>query len=271
MSMRILSVICWLGMGLVLGMASPVSAQNSETQNLETEIQESNADVFVERAAIDVDDQIILSTTLNGSGTATYSLRSSGANQIFFQPYFNANQNLLDYLTSPNVQKQIELSSDQKKQFAEIRKKMSESMSQVASRFPQLRDPKISKEKRNELNKNYSVELKKVRQEFEEEVKESLVPQQLNLIKQLRFQTSTKLLGFSRTISGKPFGEELKTTDKQKKAIEKIKAEAEAEIQKMIEELRQKAKEKMLKELNRSQRDKIKELEGKAEKKPTKL
>lgn len=203
----------------------------------------------------------------NVTGGFYSTIRLDGANGVVYQNFSPANQPLVDYLASPKIQEQIELSHEQKEQFNSIRKKLNEGYTSIGKKYHQRTDVKASKKVREEANKKFNEEVKELRSEMEEEVKETLVPHQVNLIEQLKFKMLSKMHGFAYAVSNAPFGETLKTTDEQKKELAKIKMETEKAIQEKIAEMRVAGKEKMLKALNKNQRKKIKELEGDAEKK----
>lgn len=213
-------------------------------------------------------DTLDLMPTGEHNFSSSYTVRSLAGNQVFLRSYSGINQNLMDYLTSSHVQQQIELSSDQKEQLSELRKRFAEGMQKITNRFPALNNPKMPKAMRDKLNENYSVEIKALRKNFEEQVEESLVPQQLKLIKQLKFNTSVRMYGLSHTLTQKPFIEDTKVTPQQSQEIQKIKLETEAAIQKKVAEMRAAAKQKMLKVLDSAQRKSVKELEGKSKSKP---
>lgn len=211
-------------------------------------------------------DADIIEATLNGLNGHFSTIRMDGANGMVFHSYSPVNQPLVDYLASPKIQEQIELSREQKEQFNSIRKKLATGYTSIGKKYHQRTDMKASKKVREEANRKFNEEVKELRTEMEEEVKETLVPHQVNLIKQLKFKMLSKIYGFSHAVSNAPFGETLKTTDEQKKELAKIKMETEKAIQEKIAEMRAAGKEKMLKALNKNQRTKIKELEGDSEK-----
>ncbi len=208
------------------------------------------------------------------SPNAEYGIQSSalmidgnGNNRMVFHSYAPANQPLVDYLASPKVQEQIDLSSEQKNQFTAIRKKLQEGYAELNKRYHQRTDVKASKKIREEMTQEFQKKIKKLRLELEEEVKETLVPHQVNLIQRMKFKKAVQIFGFTHAVSNAPFNEEIKTTEEQKKKLAKIKMETEKAIQEKIAEMRIAGKEKMLKALDTNQRKKIKELEGESEKK----
>ena len=179
---------------------------------------------------------------------------------------------LMDAFTSANLQKQIDFSADQKKSLDKIRKQISAAYQQLKKKFPDRTNNSLPKEVRKQMQKDFSDQYKQIREKAEREFKETLLPHQLKLIRQLKFTESVRSYGFSWTVSNKPFDFDIKTTPEQKKELNKIKQETESAIQKKIEEMRKAAKSKMLKALDTNQRKTIEELEGdSAKNKKTKL
>ena len=176
--------------------------------------------------------------------------------------YANSNAELIDYLSSDQMRKQLEFSEAQNKEFKSLQKEYSKAFKDLYAKFPELKQKDLPSVARKELNKRVHLAGQKLRKEFSEKVRENLIPQQVKMVSTLRFKQAVQMFGFSHAITQAPFGSELKTTDKQKKEIAKIKKEANEAIQKKIAEMKAEAKEKMLKVLDRKQREKIKELEG---------
>lgn len=179
---------------------------------------------------------------------------------------YSYQQQLVYFLMSPNIQKEIELSADQKQQLTDANKRLREGYKEIYAKYPELRDPKLDYQKRSKINRTVQLEYSKLRSQIDEELRESLVPQQLTVLKKLQFNRSVQSYGFSATVSRKPFQEEIETTDSQREKLKKILQETEAEIRKLAEQKRKAAKEKMLKVLDAKQREKVKELEGDAPK-----
>ena len=198
--------------------------------------------------------------------------------QMLYQGYASSgslvHSSLIDALRSQRVQKQIDFTADQKKHLDEIRKGLTIAYSKLRKKYPELNDRTVPAEVRKSVQKDINNQYKILREKAEAEFKETLLPHQLKLIRQLKFNEAVQRYGFSWTVSNKPFNEELKTTDEQKKILSQIKQETESAIQKKIAEMRKAAKEKMLKALDRSQKETIKRLEGvsaKEKKVPIKL
>ena len=245
-----------------------VSAQDAQTKPIPS--------VGSLRAGDDVDFLSTIRIELASPGTENnrfagtlMAVGNNGTNRMVFESYSPANQPLVDYLASPKVQEQIDLSSEQKNQFTAIRKKLQEGSAKLNKRYHQRTDVKASKKVRDAMTQEFQKAMKKLRLELEEEVKETLVPHQVNLIQRMKFKKAVQIFGFTHAVSNAPFKEEIKTTEEQKKELAKIKIETEAAIQEKIAEMRKSGKEKMLKALDKNQRKKIKELEGHSEKLPS--
>ena len=177
--------------------------------------------------------------------------------------YGGMNAELIDYLASENIRKQLEFSDEQNKEYKQLQKEYGQEIKDLyVDLGEQLKQKNLPSAAQKALNEKVRLAGQKLKKEFSEKIKERLIPQQVSLIQSLRFKQSIQMFGFSHAISNKPFAEELKTTEAQKKELAKIKKEANEEIQKMMAEIRAKAKGKMLKVLDKDQRKKIKELEG---------
>ena len=227
---------------------------------------------FAQDDRIQIDSDSILLTQEIGEvqldrAVLVNELSLSGEMGYYFSAVSPNHQSLINYLGSKSVQQQIELSKEQKSQFDAIRKKYSQGMAEISTKYSHRNDKKIAQELRNQFASKYKDELKSFKSEIEKEVQETLVPQQVKLIKQLQFNQSVKIWGFAHTVSKAPYSDQIKTTKKQSAEILKIKKDAEAEIRKAIEDIKAKAKAKMMKEFDRKQREKIKELEGESKKK----
>ena len=172
------------------------------------------------------------------------------------------NMELVDFLASQYNQQQIEFSADQKKMLTDFQKKLSTEYTNIANQFPRLKEKDLSREERQKLNQTVYLEYQKVKKKMSKELEGSLVPQQVKLVKQLRFNQTAQMYGLTWAITNAPFKEDIDLSDKQKDEVNQIKMESEKAIQKKLAEMREEAKEKMLKVLNKKQRDKLKELQG---------
>lgn len=183
--------------------------------------------------------------------TNWYSFR----NRVYQQP-------LVYLLANPNYQTELELSEEQRDLVRDLSKRLREGYAKVYAEFPELRDPKLDSKKRMELNQRLQARYKELQNEIDMEMKDILVPTQLEAIGKLQFNQSVQYYGFSATVSNAPFKEQLRTTDDQAKKLKKIRDETEQEILKLIEEKRKAAKARMLKVFSAEQRKKLKDLEG---------
>lgn len=138
------------------------------------------------------------------------------------------------------------------------------------AKHPELKDSKLDKKKKAEISAKIEQEFLEARKEIQKEAIDLLVPRQKAVLAHLKFHRSVFYNGFSATVSNPPFLETIKTTATQQAELQKLKAEANAEIKEMFEryqkqlmEKKRAAREKMLRVFSPQQRKKIKELEGK--------
>lgn len=179
----------------------------------------------------------------------------------------NPNQPLLDLLGSDYYRNQLDFSDDQANEFKKFQQEYGKAIQDVYSKYPELKKKDLPREERKVLNQKVSIEAKKLKTEFSDKIRDTLVPRQLSLIESMKFNQKVQFFGFSKAISDGPFAEDLETTDKQKEELAKIKTEAEAEIKKVMAEMRAKAKAKMMKVLTSKQKKRVEELEGEKDEK----
>lgn len=191
------------------------------------------------------------------------------------QPSFNAwghmpaSSQFIDLLGSEHYRKQIDFSKEQIEEYNQLQKEYGEATQAVFAKFPELERKDLPWKERKIFNDKAMLEHNKLKKEFSERAKDTLVPRQLSIIKSMKFRQVEKSFGFAHAVSSIPFSEELKITGDQKKKLGKINSETQAEIQKMmmdmqkkVAELKAKAKGKMLKTLDAKQRKLVKEIEG---------
>lgn len=176
------------------------------------------------------------------------------------------NSPLIDFLASQQIQSQIEFSPEQQAQFKDFQKKLQSEYAAIRKEFPGLEKKETSAADRRKMNRSVYLKFQEVKKEMSKELEESLVPQQLSIVKQLKFKQSVQSFGFTWALTNSPFKEDVDLSTKQQQEIQKIKRETEAAIQKKMIEMRAEAKKKMLKLLDQKQVKKIKELEGENDK-----
>ncbi len=89
-----------------------------------------------------------------------------------------------------------------------------------------------------------------------------LLPHQSKRLEQIRTQMQIKSRGDLRTLVGQSVAEELGIDEDQKNQLKKRSAEINAELQEEIAKLKEQAREKLLRELRPDQRKKFKEMVG---------
>ena len=204
---------------------------------------------------------------LNGA-FFSYASPSSGGTITYWGGGPNAS--LMDFLAADHIQKQIELSKEQKETFRDFHKQLAQEYSNIRNKYPELKKKDLDPKERQKINRTVHLKYMEVKKELNKELEDSLVPQQLELVKSLKFRQSVQVYGLTWTLVNGQFKDEVKITDKQKKEMEKNKRETEAAVHKKIAEMRKEGQEKILKVLDRKQRELIKELEGKQDPKKAK-
>ena len=203
---------------------------------------------------------------LDGAAVSGQYLQVSGYSSWSFGG--NPTAQLVDYLANEHTRKQLEFSDEQNKQYRAIQQQYSKAYSDMYAKYPELKQKDIPRQARAELNRKVQLAGKKLREEFSEKVRETLIPQQVNLLTTLRFKQMSQLYGFASAVSNAPVADRLKITTEQKKELTKIKQESDAAIQKKLAEMKAEAKSKMMKVLNAKQRKMLSEIEGDETKAP---
>ncbi|MEE2638991.1 MAG: hypothetical protein VX768_00055, partial [Planctomycetota bacterium] len=162
-----------------------------------------------------------------------------GGVQLYFQPGAGPDQNLTDALAAESVQKMIELSPEQQKEFREIRRRLAKRQQELSQKYEHRNDTSIIQPLREQINRKYEQERVALSTEIDQQLQEKLVPRQLRLIGQYRFNQSVRIFGFSKTLSRQHLVDSIGTTEKQVRELEKIRKEAEEEIRKKVAEIRQ--------------------------------
>lgn len=142
---------------------------------------------------------------------------------------------LIDFLSSPAVQSQIELTSQQLQSIQRFRKSLRGSSS------------KAGVSDRLQLNSR---------------IEADLVPYQIQLVRQIQFNQSVVRYGFSSTITHPPFLHDVKTTRLQKEQIDQLKKDAGQEVNTAIEKLDNEYMSKILAVLKSHQRKLIRQWAG---------
>ena len=181
--------------------------------------------------------------------------------------YTRYQQQIITFLMNPTYQKELEMTEEQTQLVKDLNKKLYDGYQKIYAGYPELKDKKLEYKKRSEIYRKIQEEYAVLRKKIEEEMIDGLVPNQKTILTQLTFNQALTYYGLSATLTQSQFSKEFKTTENQKKELQKIKRETEIEIQKLIQEKRQAARDKMLKLLNAEQRKKLKELQGDKKKK----
>lgn len=164
-------------------------------------------------------------------------------------------------LMSEQVQGEIELLDDQKAELEAMRDELRDEMrDRFRDMFSGMRD--MSREEREERMVEVREEMEEIRENIESRVKGVLMPHQFDRLRQIELQQQMQR-GGGAALTGGRLAEALDLTDAQKKEMQRKAAEAQAELEKKIQQLRLEARESVLEVLTSDQRAKFDELVGK--------
>ena len=168
---------------------------------------------------------------------------------------------LIDYVDSDFVQDQLRFTESQNKRFEKLRKEYQKAYAKTYSDTQEPRDRNTFGDSDPVTNKWVYLAQKKLREEFSEQIRQMLTPRQLAMVRTLIFYSSIRSNGLAQALSGAPFDNDLGITEPQKKELVRIRNEAQAAMNKKMEEMKANAKREMLKVLNVQQRNTLKEIE----------
>lgn len=158
-------------------------------------------------------------------------------------------------ISNPSVQKDLELVGDQLEKIQKLQKEHSQKMRDQLGIGQggslNLQDIEAFKKSVEEMKSQQQAELKKL-----------LLPQQIDRLKQIAFQTHMKQAGAANALANKKIKEALGLTDEKIKELKEKSKELNKKLAEDIEELKAKMKEELLGELTSEQREKIKSLTG---------
>jgi hypothetical protein len=159
-------------------------------------------------------------------------------------------------LHNADVQKEIELDSNQLEEF---KKANDEFQKLMQERGKQLRGGKLEPGKLKELAES----MKQIKQEQTARMKEILIPQQLERLQQISTQQFMESAGAANALASKHLADQLGLTKEQIERLKKRSEEINKELREKMDALKLEAREQLLNELTSEQRDKINQLLGK--------
>jgi hypothetical protein len=174
--------------------------------------------------------------------------------------YLNPMGELLPWVFSPPLQKELDLVADQKDKLAEVQV---EAMEKSRDLYTTTHD-----EDRQEWMRKYNEVAGRLARETDKQVRDILLPHQARRLRQIVLQTRLNGAGFgsSAGIASGEVAEELGLSEAQKRELKKKEKEITAEVQRktreFYEKLREESEDELLSVLTEAQRKKLKELVG---------
>jgi hypothetical protein len=172
--------------------------------------------------------------------------------------YYNPLEQSIQWLRNEQIQKEIELTADQKTKLDKIRQDYYASTQQM---YKELRnvDGGQRYEKLNEMRKKLSSDI-------ESRVRKVLLKKQADRLRQIMLQMALLRQGSSRTLVQGEVAGELNLSEDQKAKLQEAdnlaRREMQEKIRKYQEKLRQEMLDKILSELDDNQRKKLKTMMG---------
>ncbi len=233
---------------LAVGFTSSLVAQEQET------FQESSA--------------IVVASSADGDGPLGATIMTVDSSELgdgpmvftdfAMEPSFigGAGGSAFSMLNNASVQKDLQLVDDQLSQIEEINREFS---TKIREKVEEMRDENGAFRLDNAAN--WGDLIKNLQEEQQQQIKNVLLPNQQERLKQVERQMKMKRMGSERALT-KVLAEELGLTPEQKKNIKEKSAELQADLEAQIKALKAKAKKELLAELSSDQRDKLETLLG---------
>jgi len=156
----------------------------------------------------------------------------------------------LGLLSNRKIREDIEMVDDQYEQLKDLH-------SQIQSRLGErIRSIDFSD------TESAAAEISRIRKSAEEDMDKLLLPHQTKRLKQIRMQSQLQRRSLVEILSSNPFKADLEISDQQLKELRDSNKEIQADLQREIEELREKARKKLLSKLDKNQRNQIEEMLG---------
>jgi len=158
-----------------------------------------------------------------------------------------------------SVKKELELVDEQTKKINQIRTDLQKETSEM---YKKMRD--LSREERMKRHRELNKELA---EKIESQIKEVLLPEQMDRLKQISLQMRLRnYYGLGQVLGGDDLSESLDISERQKKELLKVQQEVQMEMREKIAEfhakIRAEAQEKILKVLSEKQRGKLEKMQG---------
>lgn len=163
---------------------------------------------------------------------------------------YNATNSTLGLLSNANVRKELEMVDDQ----YEDLKRANEEIQQRAAE--QLRELDLSD------IKSATAQILAIRDQSENDLQATLLPQQMKRLRQLVAQNQLRRLSLVEILTREPMKSNFAITDRQGDDLKEQEIQIEAELEKQIAELRENARKKLLNVLNSRQQKEVEEWIG---------
>ncbi|MCH2179612.1 MAG: hypothetical protein MK106_12495 [Mariniblastus sp.] len=163
---------------------------------------------------------------------------------------FSGAASLMGLIGNPRVRADLEIVDEQ---FEEFQRKAAESQQAAAE---QLRGFDFSD------RKGLVRLIEKIQDQTRQELESVLLPHQMDRLKQIRAQTLFRNRSFVEVLTSEPMRSELDISNRQADSLREEEQKIEADLQKEIAALRDKARQRLIKTLDRSQQEKIDDLIG---------
>lgn len=168
---------------------------------------------------------------------------------------------LMNLINNESVRKEIDLVDDQYKKMRDFNKTIQE---KIQKDIAQLINPdsKTTNSSVKLRGKKIAETIKKHQTAAEKQLKELLLPHQVKRLEQVANQMTLKNRGTAGALASVKFKEALGLSDEEVENIKARSQEIQADLEKEIAKLREKAKKDLLKELTPAQRKKMDEIMG---------
>jgi uncharacterized protein YjgD (DUF1641 family) len=165
-------------------------------------------------------------------------------------------QAALSLLNDPDIQKEIEMASDQLKEYQEMQQSLQQAIEQ---RMGDLTSGNFDPKNAREIGEV----VRKMREEHQTRIERLLLPHQFQRLQQISLQRHIQQNGAVGALGNKQLMEELGLTEEQLERLKKRSGEINDQLKIKMEKLKEEAQAELLAELNPQQRNRFLELIGK--------
>ena len=188
-------------------------------------------------------------------GAPAFTYGFSGFNDALAAPMPGFGGDMMSMLNQASVQRDLELSDDQRDQLQRLRQDFTRKVSDQARL---MREGNFSPEAGRGLGET----IRELQKQQEADVEQILLPHQVRRLREISFQTRMKTMGPTGALSDKAIAEELGLSSEQLKRLKEKAKEVGRDLKEKIERLREEAQQELLKELTRDQLNKLERMLG---------